>query len=393
MGNVPIIYAVTVPKSLIYFTGLFPYLSKNGFTVHVISGKNETIADEDFLDPKIWTQQQHAEYHEIDMYRGIAPWKDLSCIGNWRTIIKKIQPKIVHVHTPKASLLGMLASCMERVPIRIYHIHGCRYYASRGIARLLLQQMERCIIKMSTKTFLVSNSLRNYYIHELKISNEEKLALVENGIDCSIFDPDQFTSDDPENFRNKLGIPKDSFVIGFAGRLVVDKGINELLLAFQELSKKYSHIHLFLAGSIEKLNALSPQAVDFIKNGNDHTHLLGYIRDMPRFYSSIDLLVSPTYREGFGLTLAEANAMMKPVVSSNIVGCVDAIENGVTGMLVPVKDVKSIIAAIERYIRDPELRRQHGMNGRERVKSMFSPALAREGILNAYVNLLNAREH
>jgi glycosyltransferase involved in cell wall biosynthesis len=179
-------------------------------------------------------------------------------------------------------------------------------------------------------------------------------------------------------------------VIGFVGRVVRDKGLIELAQAWRVLVEEYPSLHLLVAGPFEPQDPIPPDVEATLRN-DPRIHLAGMVHDMPSIYRALDLLVLPTYREGFGTALLEAAAMGLPVVATRIPGCVDAVRDGETGLLVPVHDVEALTTAIRRYLGDPELRRLHGANGRRRALRDFEPARLREVLFQKYIRLLARR--
>jgi glycosyltransferase involved in cell wall biosynthesis len=170
--------------------------------------------------------------------------------------------------------------------------------------------------------------------------------------------------------RRAIGIPEDALVIGFVGRIVFEKGVTELLAAWTRLRSVHTFMHLILVGPFEKQDPIPAEARTQIAE-DPSIHWLGENRDMPPIYATMDLLVLPSYREGLGMALLEAAAMGLPVIATDIPGCVDAVQDGITGTLVPPHDAYSLADAISRYVVNPALRQRHGNSGRTRVLRSF----------------------
>jgi glycosyltransferase involved in cell wall biosynthesis len=181
-------------------------------------------------------------------------------------------------------------------------------------------------------------------------------------------------------------------VLGFAGRIVRDKGLIELDAAWRMLREEFPDLQLLLAGEFEPQDPI-PADVEARLRGDPRIHLAGLVPDMPRFYKAIDVLALPTYREGFGTVLLEAAAMALPVVATRIPGCVDAVRDGETGTLVPSHDAAALADAVRAYLRDPELRRRHGDAGRRRALRDFRPEAMWEALYQEYVRLLEGGRH
>jgi len=174
------------------------------------------------------------------------------------------------------------------------------------------------------------------------------------------------------------------------GRVVRDKGLIELVAAWRALREEWPSLHLLVVGPFESEDPI-PADVEETLRRDPRIHLAGMVHDMPGIYRALDLLVLPTYREGFGTALLEAAAMGLPVVATRIPGCVDAVRDGETGLLVPVRDAQALRAAIAAYLGDPERRRRHGVSGRRRARRDFEPGRLREALFQEYVRLLGRR--
>jgi glycosyltransferase involved in cell wall biosynthesis len=171
--------------------------------------------------------------------------------------------------------------------------------------------------------------------------------------------------------REKLNVPEDAVVIGYVGRIVADKGIEALVESFVRVQQVVSNVHLLLVGRVEPMRSRLGQATLDIIECNTNIHKTGQVPDPVPFYSAMDILVLPSRREGFGLTLIEAGALGLPVIGTQVTGCVDAVVEDVTGLLVPVDDVAALATAMLRLIREPELRRKLGQQGCQRVRKLF----------------------
>src|SRR5262249_18575507 len=174
--------------------------------------------------------------------------------------------------------------------------------------------------------------------------------------------------------------------VGFVGRIGRDKGLVELVRIWQTLREEFAPLRLLIAGRFESQDPL-PADVEATLQNDPRIHLAGEVRDIPSIYRTLDLLVLPTYREGFGTVLLEAAAMEVPVVATRVTGCVDAVRDGETGTLVPARDAEALTSAVRAYLRDADLRRRHGMGGRQRALRDFDPEVIREALFREYVRL------
>jgi glycosyltransferase involved in cell wall biosynthesis len=208
-----------------------------------------------------------------------------------------------------------------------------------------------------------------------------------NGVDAASFSPERFGNKDRSRLRERYGIPADALVLGFVGRVVRDKGIAELAEAWKRLSEAFPSLHLLIVGTFETQDPL-PADVEQVLRSDPKVHLAGHVDDPSSFFAAMDVVVLPTYREGLPVVPLEAAAMELPVVATMIPGCIDAVADGVTGALVPVRDAGALMEAIRKYLECPELRTRHGRAGRERVLRDFRPEDMWREIFSEYVELL-----
>nr|WP_321478326.1 glycosyltransferase [uncultured Paludibaculum sp.] len=188
-------------------------------------------------------------------------------------------------------------------------------------------------------------------------------------------------------FLQRHRLPADALVVGFVGRIVRDKGLVELATAWKKIRDRYPLLYLAVAGEVEPQDPVPAEIIAMLAE-DSRVRLLGWIDDMRSFYASSDILVLPSYREGFPNCSLEASAMEVPVVSTLVPGCVDAVVNGTTGLLVPPRDADALGAAIERYVMDPKLRHLHGRAGRLRVIREFQPLPIFQDVYRHYCELL-----
>jgi glycosyltransferase involved in cell wall biosynthesis len=356
-----------------------------GFQMSVLSSPG-TLLDE-------FATQEGIGAYAVEMPRRISPVHDLIAVWRIMRVIRQVRPHIVHAHTPKGGLLGMIAAWLARVPVRVYHMHGVPLSTATGYNRILLTWTERLSCGLAHKVLCVSPSLRDLAI-ELQLSTPEKMFVPAlgtiNGVDAeSLFNPAR-VSDSRVAIRQRLGIPAQAVVIGFVGRLVRDKGVIELAEAWSLVREAVPEAHLLIIGEPEPRDPV-PEAILSQLQADDRVHMVGFVADladMPPYYTAMDMLVLPTYREGFGNVLLEAAAMGLPVVATRVTGCVDAVVEGVTGTLVPVGDSDSLARAIRAYLDDPALRQQHGAAGRERVLRDFRPEAIWQALYAHYIDLL-----
>jgi glycosyltransferase involved in cell wall biosynthesis len=309
--------------------------------------------------------------HAVPMARQIAPLRDLVAVARLWRLLRAIRPVVVDVHTTKAGLLGMISATLARTPVRVYHLHGLRFLTTTGWKRRLLRATERVACGLADRVLAVSPSVRTIAVEEGlcppgKI--EVLLGGTVNGVDATArFRPQPEAA--RAAARSARKIPEGAFVVGFVGRLARDKGIVELARAWREL-RDDPRIHLLLVGPADPADP--PPHAALVELGADpRVHVTGFVDDPLPLYAAMDVVVLPTYREGFPQIALEAAAMTLPVVATAVSGCVDAVDDGVTGTLVPARDAGALARAIRAYLADPALRAAHGAAARSRVTARF----------------------
>lgn len=354
-----LIIITTVPMSLATLVkGQAKYLSSY-FDVKLVtsfSEKNQEISKDEGVELK-----------SIDMTRQITIIKDLKALIELYKYFKNQKPDIVYTFTPKAGLLGMMASFLSRVPVRIHNVVGMPLMEATGKKFILLKFIERLTYFFSTNLFCNSFGLKKFINENLTKKDVKVIAQGSiNGVDTEFFKNTK-TLDEKELIRDKFKIDKKDFVITFVGRIVKDKGINELIEAFINLSKKYNNLKLLLVGDYEE--HLNP-----IKNENkilidslDSIITVGFQNDIRDFLSITDLFVLPSYREGLPNSLIEAGSFGIPLLATNINGCNEIIDDGITGILVEKKSAKKLEEAIDKLLEDKELYNSIKLKVRDRI--------------------------
>ncbi len=383
-----ILHVTTVPQTLSFLAGHIAHARDRGFDVQVATSPGDTL--------EAFQRETQINSHPIAMSRRITPFGDLGSLWCMVRLMRKLRPMLVNGHTPKGGLLAMMAATMCRVPVRVYHMHGLPLLTATGMKRRLLRWSERTSCRLAHQVLCISDSLREVAIAEglcpankIKVLNHGNI----DGVEAEAkFNPARLSADRAREVRVRYQIPQDALVAGFVGRIVRDKGLIELVRAWQNLREEFASLHLLIAGPFEDQDPI-PADVEAVLRSDPRVHLAGWVpvRDMPSVYRVLDILVLPTYREGFGTVLLEASAMELPVVATRIPGVLDAVRDGETGLLVPAQDAEALASAVGRYLRDVDLRRQHGRAGRERVLRDFDPQVMHETLFAEYVRLLQDR--
>lgn len=380
-----VVHVLTVPDSLVFLDGQVAFMRERGWRMSVITSPGEAL--------DAFGKRHDVPVHSIAMPRRMSPVQDARSLAELTTLIARLRPDLVHSHTPKGGLLGTIAATIARVKARIYHMRGLPMITMHGSQRRIMTATERTSCGLATRVLANSHSLRQVAIEE-RLCRPSKIQVLGsgsgNGVDSSgRFDPSRIGEDDRSAFRSRLGIPDAAPVLGYLGRLVRDKGVSELVEAWQAVRAMQPDAHLVVGGVFEERDALSPHTREALE-GDPRIHLMGFVNETPIFYRAIDVLVLPTYREGFPNVLLEASAMRVPIVATRVTGCVDAVVDGETGTLVPPRDSVRLATAIARYLESPQLRRQHGDAGRDRIDREFRRDRLWHALLGVYDELVPA---
>lgn len=382
---VRLVHITTIPETLYFLTGQVSFMKSRGLEVHALSSPGDDLGK--------FGRQEGIAVHAVEMPRRITPVQDLIAIRRlWRSL-RAIKPQIVHAHTPKGGLLGMISAWLARVPVRVYHVHGLPFVTATGVKRTLLRLSERASCLLATQVYSVSHANRDVITAEGLCSPRKIKVLLNgsiNGLDAAgRFNPERVGVDAGQGTRAQYGIPTGATVLGFVGRIVRDKGLIELAEAWQTLRIDFADLHMLVVGPFEPQDPV-PDAVKTMLQTDERIHLAGMVGpdEMPAFYAAMDLLVLPTYREGFPYVPMEAAAMGLPVVASRVPGCTEAVQDGVTGTLVPARDAAALTAALRQYLENPDLRHQHGQAGRARMLRDYLPEALWNAQYEEYVALL-----
>lgn len=310
---------------------------------------------------------------EVLITREISPFKDFKAILCVYRFIKKNRIDKVIGHTPKGGMIAMIASFFAGVSDRIYFRHGIIYETSTGLKRIILKNIDRLSGFLATKVVCVSKSIKEISEKD-KLNDPEKNVVLGlgtcNGIDTeSKYNPDFYDEDTINSLKSKLSIKEDDFVVGFVGRLVKDKGINELIHAWNIVKEKHKNVTLLLVGPIETRDSIS----DYSKNKiyqDDSIIFTDFVLDAAPYYNLMNVFILPSYREGFPTVSLEASSMRKPVLITKATGCTEAIKENVTGVFITYEP-KDIASKIIYYIENKEVAKLHGENGRMFVQQNF----------------------
>lgn len=352
----------TVPESLCFFDGQYELLSKS-FDIRLVSSIRDELVQ--------YGKEHDVKVHYIPMRREISLWADLKGLFLFVIYFLKERPQIVHGNTPKGSLLSMLAAWLTRRPVRIYMCHGLRYQGCKGFKRWLLMTMERITCLCATDVMCVSKGVAEV-LQSDNITHKQPVVIWNGsvqGIDIKKFDPSK--PFDCDSKLKQYGLKKEDFILTFVGRIVRDKGIQELVEAFDELSKMHNDIRLLLIGGVEQGDNEIDETTKQLIEKNKGIVAPGPQYDIPEILAITNLFVFPSYREGFGLSLMEAGAMGVPSIASNIIGCNEVVEDGKTGILIPSHSVQAIVEAVNKMYSDKILYETMRKNCRDSIVNRY----------------------
>ena len=368
----------TVPLSLVtLLKGQPRFFQENNFEVLTISAAGKEVSQ---------LIQVGVEHKSVWLTRKITPFQDLIAVVQLIIIIKKFKPHIVHTHTPKAGLLGMMASWICRVPVRLHTIAGLTWINDSGLKRWLLKKTEWLTYALAHRVFPNSNNLRQFLLEELRFDPVKTKVIGKgssNGIDCELFKPEGNLVNQALAIRKKNQVPDGEIIFSFVGRLVRDKGIIELVEAFIELNKSLP-CRLLLVGDFEpNLDPLPASTLQALKN-NPRIIMAGFQQDVRPWLLASDVFVFPSHREGFPNGVLQACCLELPVIATNINGCNEIIQHGLSGLIVPVKSVESLRAAMMEIMNQPDLGISMGKEGRQFVTTNFSQQFVWGELLKEY---------
>ena len=326
----------------------------------------------------------------VEMTRKITPHKDLRAVWKLYLFFKKEKPLIVHAHTPKAGITGMLAAKMAGVPIRLYTVAGIPEADTREVKWKVMKKVEKLTFACATKIFPNSARMHDYLLQN-NYASESKLEVIgkgsSNGIDTEHFDPEKYPQTGKKEFRRLNNVPENDKVFIFVGRFVGDKGTNELVAAFEKLHREFEKISLLLVGFFEE--KLDPLAATTIKKIKEHPKIFnaGYQYDVRPFFAYADILVFPSYREGFPNVVLQAAAMGLPAIVTNINGCNEIIKEGVNGYIIPVRNKEVLYQKMKNMLLNEEFLISAGKESRKSIKENYERKDIWEALLAEYKQL------
>ena len=371
-----IIRAVTVPQSLGFCREVMIKMRAMGYDMVAVTSPG----------PELDELRDKDGFHcvEVPMQRHISIVNDLKSLFRMIRVFRKEKSQVVHSMTPKAGMICMVAAWLTRVPVRIHTFTGLVWPTATGLKRKILMMTDwltcACATHVIPEGQGVLNDLKNGGITKkpMKVLGYGNV----KGVDMERFSPARF----------KATKNPDVFTFVFVGRIVGDKGINELVEAFVKLHDKHKNTRLVLVGKYEhELDPVSDKTRKFI-DSNDGIDACGpkYGDDLLQMYVDADCFVMPSYREGFPNTVLEAGAMGLPSIVTDINGSREIIENEKNGLIVPSKNANALYDAMERMLTDDKAREIMKSNARQIIESRFEKNFVQKCQIEFYEDILSA---
>ncbi|MBK7557599.1 MAG: glycosyltransferase family 4 protein [Chitinophagaceae bacterium] len=387
-GNSPnkkLIRITTVPMALRYLLpGQMRFMAANGFDVLMISADGKELADV--------IENEQCPHMIVPMTRKITPLQDLKCLYRLIKIFRKEKPDIVHTHTPKAGLLGMLAAKFSGVKTRIHTVAGLPLMAETGFKYHLLIFIEKLTYAAASNVWPNSYSLLQF-ITEKKLCKPAKLHIIAkgstNGININRFNEAALDENGVREIKQQVNFSDDHTYLLCIGRLVKDKGIVELVYVFTLLQQHNNNLHLILVGEFEAgLDPLPERTLQEIKTNPFITHI-NWSNRVEYFMHIADLFVFPSHREGFPNVLLQAGAMGLPVICSHITGNIDIVTNNETGLIFEKGNEQQMLKHLQYALEHPQQMQMMAQQLQQVINKNYRQENIWQNMLQAYKSLVN----
>lgn len=362
-----ICFITTIHQSIEWFVAdAAKYFYKNGHEVSYICNMDEAFINE---------HGNYARCFDVKMERGFAPINMLRSLIKMYKIFKREKFDCIQYATPNASFIASIAAKIAGIRYRIYGFWGMRYEGAKGLSRRLLMTFEKITCDLSTHVRIVSPKNMDIVIHD-GVCSSEKIGVIglggTIGVNTKVYDISRKNEFRVE-IRNIIGLKDTDFLFTFVGRINADKGINELIEAFKIVEKKYTNVKLLLLGMIDSVNPIQEDNMEWAMSSNNVIIPGPVHKDLVcKYLAASDILVHPTYREGFGKIIQEAMAMKVPVITTDIPGPSEVIEENISGLLVPKADSMALSEAMCRLYDDKSLAEKLAEAGYKRLSENFT---------------------
>jgi len=371
-----IVLVSTVPYFMLsQLSSKIQYFSSLGMQVTVITSLGEELQQ--------LPKGENIRVITVDIPRKLEIWGDVKAVFGLYQVFRQEKFDILHSFTPKAGLLCAIAASLSKIQWRFHTFTGQAWVTQKGFMRSIMRLSDRLIIRLMSYCYADSPSQRSFLVKE-GIGSEHSIGVMGygslGGVDTHRFSPACLSEDEKHKQKEKLGIAESSCIYVYVGRITFDKGVNELLEAFKKVQNVNGGTSLLLVGPVDDDGHELYERAMKQKN----VHYLGYQNNVEQFFAVSDVLCLPSYREGFGTVVVEAAAMEVPCVGTDIPGLIDAIDDSVTGVLVPVNDIESLSKAMAFLAEDKKGRERMGKAARRRVINKFDVE---------FINLIWAKEY
>lgn len=376
----------TIPASMqVLLRGQLRFMQSKGFEVHAVSADGKEV--------EALKIQEGVPHAVVPFTRVISPLQDLKCLIRLTRYLRKIKPQIVHTHTPKAGLIGMWAALLAGVPVRLHTIAGLPWMETSGAMRWLLKNIERITAWPATRVY--PNSYKQLeYLRQNHIAGKKFKVLgngSSNGIDTRVFSKNEEQRTLAQQLRINENVQPGAWVWIFIGRIVKDKGMEELLQAWKKIHAAYPEDRLWLLGLEERaLDPLSETALAEMES-NPSVKRWGFVQDVRPYLAASEVLVFPSYREGFPNVPMQAGAMECALILSDINGCNEIVEHNVSGMLVPPKNEPALYEAMKDIRLHPLKRDTLASAARKRIAEGFDQQQLWNKLLDEYSECLKMK--
>lgn len=374
-----IILTSTIPLSLnLFCKGWFRELERSGYEVVAVSSPGS--------DLKAIEEREGVRTYAVKMYRYITPFRDLKSLWSLIKVFRKERPRMVHSITPKAGLLAMMAAWIARVPVRVHTFTGLVFPYSSGLRRMILMTTDRLTCLFATHIIPEGEGIKAD-LQRFRITRKPLNVLGHGnvrGIDLNYYDPEDPTVKEKAAALKSEG----TFTYIFIGRMVGDKGVNELVAAFRKLNAEYPDTRLLLVGWEADMDPLERTTEEEIRR-NDAITYAGYQEDVRPWLLASDVLVLPSYREGFPNVVIEAGAMGLPSIVTDVNGSNEIVVEGRNGLIVPPRNTEELYAAMVEMLLRGDKNREMRLRTRKMVTDRYEQLYVRRCKKEYYREILS----